>query len=582
MRNHIIDFLKKELIGPDPIPPYVQPNGEEVLFDLPRQRYGAGILYPQQYTLENTEKLSEEEKNIVESNKGIEDVEEVLDRTKIDTHGNYDEDREQEGFEEVVNLTNAYFPSAIGVSCFVEIPEKGFSVQVKAGRYKFDEFIYKDENQDEKKRKAYLRECINEIIHIKAEEIPPLPKQNLKKPIQVKEKDTGLVLYITNRSVFRGDLDKKCLLTFSLVNELLGNEGSFHDSEKCFFQVEMKIRSRDGKACFLPYPEKKYIQNEDDKINKLLYRNYMSYAIGHGCSAYWEESTIGRAKSVETRIIPDFEMKPILPAKLDNVELSMFNLSDYGDFNDGIRNLELLCSHYEEWIRQQEKRIHSLDTKLQDTASKQIKNCFRCLERIRDGIQLLQIDEKVQQAFQYMNRAMLSQQLRYSLPLRKWYENKSTVIKPFRNIDLFNKNTWPRSDLGHWRPFQIAFILMNLKSMALPESKERDIVDIIWFPTGGGKTEAYLGLSAFSIFLRRLKDPLDSGTSVLMRYTLRLLTTQQFQRAAALITACEEIRQDCPDILGSDRITIGLWVGDSLSPNTRQDAKNILSKMGQI
>ncbi|MBL7067659.1 MAG: helicase, partial [Candidatus Marinimicrobia bacterium] len=110
------------------------------------------------------------------------------------------------------------------------------------------------------------------------------------------------------------------------------------------------------------------------------------------------------------------------------------------------------------------------------------------------------------------------------------------------------------------------------KSMAFPEDPERKVVDLIWFPTGGGKTEAYLGLSAYTIFLKKLRDKTDGGTTVLMRYTLRLLTAQQYQRAAALIAACDLIRKEHEDEIGVERITIGLWAGQGLTPNTRAEA----------
>jgi len=121
----------------------------------------------------------------------------------------------------------------------------------------------------------------------------------------------------------------------------------------------------------------------------------------------------------------------------------------------------------------------------------------------------------------------------------------------------------------NWRPFQLAFILMNLKGISAPTDHDREVVDLIFFPTGGGKTEAYLGLAAFTLVLRRLKHPglQSAGLSVLMRYTLRLLTIDQLGRAATLICALELERQQNVNVLGDWRFEIGLWVGKGMTPN---------------
>ena len=110
---------------------------------------------------------------------------------------------------------------------------------------------------------------------------------------------------------------------------------------------------------------------------------------------------------------------------------------------------------------------------------------------------------------------------------------------------------------------------MNLVGIADPGTPEREVVDLLFFPTGGGKTEAYLGLAAFTLLLRRLRNPgiQSAGVSVLMRYTLRLLTLDQLGRAATLICALELLRQNDAVKFGDWPFEIGLWVGRAATPN---------------
>jgi hypothetical protein len=279
---------------------------------------------------------------------------------------------------------------------------------------------------------------------------------------------------------------------------------------------------------------------------------------------------------------------------MDHIDLGMFELSDLVD-TSVVDNLEALNKEYENWIDKQEEKAHKeLQEVFLETAKRHIKNCRACLLRMKNGVNLIRDNERVRRAFQLMNRAMLLQQLHYSIHTRNWIIEKGNIsgLMPSRLDghadpvfpDITNKKTWPKNSdgslkLGSWRPFQLAFILMNLQGVLDKNHADRKIVDLIWFPTGGGKTEAYLGLSAYTIFLKRLNDPADSGTTVLMRYTLRLLTAQQFQRAATLMCACDKIRKENNEELGAERITIGLWVGKSLTPNDRQDARRQFQRL---
>jgi hypothetical protein len=202
---------------------------------------------------------------------------------------------------------------------------------------------------------------------------------------------------------------------------------------------------------------------------------------------------------------------------------------------------------------------------------------------MKEGLASL-TDPTIANAFQLANRAMLIQQLRLAKReprTLEWKQDTSTLVfnQPFEPLDL---NSIPEGK-GEWRAFQIAFLLMSLPSTSDRGHMDRELVDLIWFPTGGGKTEAYLGLAAFSIFLRRLRAirgkraDEDAGTQVLMRYTLRLLTAQQFQRATGLLCAMEYLRRRDEMMLGKNPFTIGMWVGGT--PNRRDQARAALTAL---
>jgi hypothetical protein len=590
MRSQLIDFLRKELIGPDPIAPYIQPNGEEILLnEPPRLRYGAGILFPQEASISGIDATDDTEKEILEeaaqANKAPDPD---IKMAQVFSKGAEDD---AEANDDTLNLTNAFLPSAMGFSCFVNIPGEGFLLNISAGRYKLNDVTVTGKDGNPVSLRGYLREPLDSEINIPKAELPYREARSVNFTIKKNNEPTGLVINIRNRTPEKklGELNQ--LYTFTLINTLRSS-GSHIDNDNCFFQTGFSVRAKDASFCFSPYPMRRNVsEHTDDKSSRLLYRKLKTFAIGHGCSPSWIEKD-SRAAEISTEIIPIFEMKPIVPTRFADLQLKMYDLSDYGNPEGLISSLIRLSEKYDSWISSQESIARNeLSGDLQETALTHIENCKRCLSRIREGINLISTEHSVRKAFTLMNRAMLLQQIRYGLKLREWKirPDRSLEIEKTGYPDIHRPETWPdwseseqrNKKYGSWYPFQIAFILMNLKSIALPRSDNRKIVDLIWFPTGGGKTEAYLGLTAFTIFLKRLRDMNDNGTTVLMRYTLRLLTAQQFQRAASLICACEKIREEFKDEFGTERITAGLWVGEGLTPNKRSTAVSAHRRMTQ-
>lgn len=573
-REQILELVRREFVGPDPIDKegLIQKNGEEILSsDPPRIRYSAGILFPQGSVVleeDNPESENGEETSIM-----IEKNEEKVDNS---TH-NYQSSDMLEDSEELINRSNAFHQSAISLTVAIR-KNDNIRVEVKAGQY--EKLVV--ENANGKKGQKYLRSSIQWVNNDKFLTLPD-KKERIKKYDVICGEKTDLSFYATYR--YEDGESDVMIYTFTLENSKKNDDNSIRD-EDCFFQTEFYLFSEESFA-HLPESKKININDEDYETNKLLYRNIRNYAIGHGCSADWK---INDKKVVEihTAVFPSYEIKPIVPNTLGDVSLDMYKMSDYGDMKETLKELGKMCELYQSWIEDLKKQSDTLVEHYRKTAIRHIKNCENCHARMFEGLELLRNDPVIQKAFQYMNRSMLLQQLHYNLPLQEWEEDGNggiIIANPVEMPKIDKPDTWYDKDnrvYGKWRPFQLAFVLINLKSMADKNSSDRKIVDLIWFPTGGGKTEAYLGLTAYTIFMRRLigeVDEVDEGTAILMRYTLRLLTAQQYERAASMICACELIRKEKEIELGNKRITIGLWVGGDTTPNKMNGDEKSAVKM---
>ena len=564
-RDYILDFLRKELVGPSPLPPEVQENGEEILRpqDPPRQRYGAGVLFPSRSQVSSHDEAAADEEDSPEADSP--EPAGILENP-VDTDGGGAGDSPPETDQEI-NLANQYLPSAMGLSALVQLPER-LQVEVTTATYRQDDT---PKAEGEKvARKHWLRQPVNQTVVFHDFELLGSSNVSLQKPVVTVLGEPALVVHVISRPTKLSGRTR--LITFTLVNRLQFENHAPRNTD-CFFQCEFRVTSDEGEQCFLSYPERSSHTGDPEELSlQLLHLHRKTFAVGHGCAAEWDEPIQDRTAAVRTEVLPIHEVKPVLHTQIEGLDLSMAMFAR-GNLDEVGRICDKLASAYEDWIDEREREIADrldLPPELTSTASLHLENCRDCLRRMRDGIGLIRADSKVASAFRLMNEAMLMQQIHYDIA--------SQQVRPWVNrsgrLELETKFRPPSYDdhSRRWRPFQLAFILMNLRSIADPHCDERDIVDVIWFPTGGGKTEAYLGLSALTMFLRRMRNPDHAGTSILMRYTLRLLTTQQFQRAASLICACEVIRRRGNTNLGSEPFSIGLWVGSEVTPNGEQSA----------
>ena len=359
------------------------------------------------------------------------------------------------------------------------------------------------------------------------------------------------------------------LITIALVNQT-----SSPGPGSALFQMGFTVTARSGlRIEAYPELEQPGRDHEQQSID-LLYRNRRTYAIGHGCAAEWGDVTNGAASWVRAEPLPAYEVTSLTPnvyvtdraGNRSAVTVSMAALAEGSP--EGRDQVEAVLALYEDWIKQQEALIPDLLPRFQEAASRHMTLCREALARMHTGWRLVESSPTARRAFQLANQAMLLQQVRSRLPLRKVERDGDDILRP---REAHPDVSVPPGQ-GNWRPFQIAFILASLPELIEPTRKSRSLVDLIFFPTGGGKTEAYLGASAVSLLARRLRDPSDGGTDTLMRYTLRLLTAQQFLRAASLVCVLEDIRSKSPDEFGETPFGIGIWLGRNSTPNTWKQA----------
>jgi Helicase conserved C-terminal domain len=562
IREALIRFLKRELYGP-------ADDELEVLDDPPTKRYIAGVLFPaQQITDPDDGPVGEEEDAAEETlSASVSDVFDVGDEgaeegVPLDRPPRGGDD--EPGHDEPILLANAYQPSAVGLTCVLAPGEHELIVTPHAAVYRSRKAPPTSKGFEPT---VWEREPLALEAHrLKLDDFP------------LDSHSRVLVLdRLSLRVVARKLGDGARLVTVSLYNETPGRKDRPVFAKDCFYQVGFEVTGAPDSLpfCELP-PAHRPLDDPEAGSLALLYRNRRTFARGHGCAVDWGADHNGRTDSIFTSIIPASKVAPLEPLAGNEAWLSMEVLSreaDEGAAPEIPRLLRNLTAGYAHWIDRRLAELARVDNHFRGTARRHLDLCRKALDRMEHGIEVLERHGLARQAFMLANRAMLMQQYHYRRSRRtlgELWEPLPEVYRSHHDEDV----------TGYWRSFQLAFILMNLAAFVEEEGEQtREIVDLIWFPTGGGKTEAYLGLAAYVIFLRRLRRPSNAGCTVLMRYTLRLLTAQQFQRASALLCACESLRREYPGKFGDTPFSIGLWVGSELTPNRRSEAIEKLNKL---
>ncbi len=508
-RKDLVEWLRKQLIGPA--------SDQEILRGIPPlDRYPTGVLFP-----------------IIRGEEGV-DPDSISDEEDDDYKETGVESAEMGDAEPTVNRRRYIPPSSVGFSFYACGELVRFQVICSAARY-----------EHTGKQLEYKRRTLGgdtEALSFEARD------SQTRKQFSQRRDVFGQCAGI--EVLWRPFLDG-WIVTVSLFNqrewEVSGNQNLFIPvrNEKSLFEVELRCFLEAGEIGTYPRVDKSLLTEEEQEL-ELQYKHRHIYAVGHGAAVNWSVKE-KRVQEIWSEFLPAVEVPQVTAdvSGAGNSVLGFAHLAAGGDEADIWDELDQFVADYSKWVSEEKQKAVQFDPEELKAAGRITKRMDTVLHRMQRGVSMLRTDSRVAKAFQLANQSMLDQMWQSDQVRGKFQEEMDYK----------------------WRPFQLAFLLTAIESVVNEDDDFRDTVDLIWFPTGGGKTEAYLGLIAFLIVWRRFKYPASgSGTTVIMRYTLRLLTAQQYLRATRMICALELMRRKYTS-LGVEPITIGMWVGAATSPN---------------
>ncbi|HZQ06526.1 MAG TPA: DISARM system helicase DrmA, partial [Anaerolineae bacterium] len=536
----LLDMVLKDLLGP------AGGDQEIVEEEYVRGRYILGLLAPKGQSA-----LPDEDDEIAEAG----------------------EDTEEGKAEPVTPHATRMLPSSIGMSFTVSRDATAIQVTARYGRY--------ERRTREQVGLETEGKSVWQRIRVEGTSVPIPLRVGRIEPWAIDENYPQVFVEGLIRQI-----DHEWIVTLYLVNAQ--SEPQRNKDSAWVFQPELIVESPDGTPIFTKYLRlrDRMKANDEDETMRMLYRKQVEFGVGHGVAIHADlaPDSFERAVRLATRVVPTYELPQTTPPTSGEIPalaqacLDMKRLAELRD-DEFSAALNPVADAYTDWIQTQRARVTNPSADLEPYllyARQNLDKCETALRRISAGIDLLARDGRAAEAFRFANRAMYLQRV-HSLHAQAKRQEQESTLEDFDEPKNYT-----------WRPFQLAFILLNLPGLTDPHHADRSashqaIADVLWFPTGGGKTEAYLGLTAYTLGLRRLQGEaggLDAtrGVAVLMRYTLRLLTLQQFQRATALICACESIRRENVDKWGDEPFRIGLWVGQRSTPNWTDDAAQAIQE----